>query len=426
MYKSRIKKWGIDTKHNKDVEMRAAFRKLRQRADSGHPVTKFRIRGQLKDTQDIERYWNRKPVSIDDILAQGPPTPPGVECWTPLPSPITTPRDLAGAEDILHAIREYIQDSLEARTWTTDDTGTLIDVRDQVRNGYNELCSMNDHLCAARQLIRKGAYAGQALVASMRGVKTIISNEDPQTIQILLESVIELVAANLLDIGYSVVKHFYEMGRTLGLSPRHPLLRTLGQLLTLDSSQLEEVLCILLVSFADGIESGVGPSHRSAVVAHRTYVEVHRRRWDVDRSRSEYRKIYERCAAHYGPRHEISLNARIDLGFEMCDRADSNAAKDIALDVVSICSGVAERTWNYREALHILSESYHYLGEYALAEGYLRECIQICARDWGSQHSVTIFHLVMLEHRLEEWGKPDAAVKVRDKRIKAQESYELL
>ncbi|KAK5461073.1 hypothetical protein LTS15_003136 [Exophiala xenobiotica] len=48
--------------------------------------TKLRIRGKELTPTDVEKYWKRKPLNVEDA-ALVPHTPPCLEYWTPAPSP---------------------------------------------------------------------------------------------------------------------------------------------------------------------------------------------------------------------------------------------------------------------------------------------------------------------------------------------------
>ena len=132
MYKKRIKQWGLDKK-NKEPEMRAIVRKRKQRADQGKGST-IRVRGQVLDFEKVVRYFHRKGVSIEDIIAQqtASSTPKAVEFSTPVPSPIRTPQVLAVPERIMHCIQDYLKGSFESGTWIkTDPTHQCFSVKDK-------------------------------------------------------------------------------------------------------------------------------------------------------------------------------------------------------------------------------------------------------------------------------------------------------
>ena len=85
MYKSRITLWGLD-KNNKEREMRAIVRKYKRRAEQRKAST-CQVRGKAVDYQEIVRYFARKRISIEDIMARRAtsPTPEAVVCFTPVP-----------------------------------------------------------------------------------------------------------------------------------------------------------------------------------------------------------------------------------------------------------------------------------------------------------------------------------------------------
>ncbi|KAF7513439.1 hypothetical protein GJ744_008733 [Endocarpon pusillum] len=82
-YKRRIRRWKID-KNNKEYDMVFAGQKLAARKLQGKE-TVFKIRGQVKPSHEVERYWKRRQVR-PRRLSPVPSTPPDVRYFTPAPS----------------------------------------------------------------------------------------------------------------------------------------------------------------------------------------------------------------------------------------------------------------------------------------------------------------------------------------------------
>lgn len=106
MYKTRIKQWGLDKK-NKEKEMRTIVRKRKQLGDQGKSMA-FCVRDRPFDYKDVVRYWERKGVSIADVIAQrnGSKTPEAVACFTAPAPPIAISESIAIPERILVSIRD--------------------------------------------------------------------------------------------------------------------------------------------------------------------------------------------------------------------------------------------------------------------------------------------------------------------------------
>ena len=119
MYKRRIKQWGLD-KNNKDGEMRAIVHKTKARLDQGKQ-SKIHVRGKAISDEEIIRYWRRKGISTDDVIAHraASVTPEAVEIITPVPSRVATPTSLAVPERIFTAIRDYFEASFTSGTWVS-------------------------------------------------------------------------------------------------------------------------------------------------------------------------------------------------------------------------------------------------------------------------------------------------------------------
>ena len=86
MYKTRLAKWGL-YKNNRELEMKAIFSKLTERAAAGKESS-FELRGHKVDLRDCERYFKRKCFNIRDVIswkAAHTTTPSGLRCFTPEP-----------------------------------------------------------------------------------------------------------------------------------------------------------------------------------------------------------------------------------------------------------------------------------------------------------------------------------------------------
>ncbi|KAL0932943.1 uncharacterized protein CTRU02_211906 [Colletotrichum truncatum] len=123
MYKSRIWKWGLDKKLKGDEVL--AIMLLKRDRDALKKPTEFRIRGQLVDMDNINRYLKRNPSLMAKFKAgQTPSVQTAIEvtCRTPSPPP-SPPRALApttemqSTEQVLCLFRDYIDGSFSSGVW---------------------------------------------------------------------------------------------------------------------------------------------------------------------------------------------------------------------------------------------------------------------------------------------------------------------
>lgn len=87
MYKSRIKKWGLDKK-TKEAEAWALLR-IKMRRDAVGKNSAFGVRGKPVTIEDVLRYFKRKGILDPEVVPQPheASTPPAIDYWTPIPSP---------------------------------------------------------------------------------------------------------------------------------------------------------------------------------------------------------------------------------------------------------------------------------------------------------------------------------------------------
>ena len=80
MYKYRIKSWGLDKKH-KEHKDRAIIHAHARR--QGKP-TRMRFRGRPVDIKQVQTYFKRKGIEIEDVLGSEADVVSGLICETPV------------------------------------------------------------------------------------------------------------------------------------------------------------------------------------------------------------------------------------------------------------------------------------------------------------------------------------------------------
>ena len=95
--------------------MKAIVRKEKQRSAIGKQ-SNFRIHGRDVKYTDVLQYWKRKRLSVDDVLTlccARETTPESLQCYTPVQSPVSTPRELEIPERLLRDASSYFRSTLE-------------------------------------------------------------------------------------------------------------------------------------------------------------------------------------------------------------------------------------------------------------------------------------------------------------------------
>lgn len=160
MYKTRIKQWGLDKK-NKENEMRAIVRKSKHVRDQGKPPS-FHVRGRSIDYKDVVRYWERKGLRIEDVIAQRSEskTPETVDCFVPVSSPSMSLEPTTKLECILISIRDYFNGSFHAGTWLAKDSQTGCRTTENQDDGLGLLYAMFEQSQTACRLFAKKSLSG--------------------------------------------------------------------------------------------------------------------------------------------------------------------------------------------------------------------------------------------------------------------------
>ncbi|KAK4245873.1 Clr5 domain-containing protein [Corynascus novoguineensis] len=127
MYRTRIRRWGID-KNNKGTEV-AYMLRLKKQRDALGKKSSFFIRNRPVDWEDIERYLTRTPnfwakhgrdapdLSHEITCTTPPPGSPAPASLATIPQKLDAAQELRVHEEILRFFREYTEGSFEQGLW---------------------------------------------------------------------------------------------------------------------------------------------------------------------------------------------------------------------------------------------------------------------------------------------------------------------
>ena len=427
MYKTHIEKWGLDKK-NKENEMRAIVRKQKQRADLGKRCI-LRVRGRPMDFAEVVRYWHRKGVSVDDVISRrtASPTPEAVECFTPVPSPITTPQVLAIPERIFRSIRDYFAGSFEAGTWVRTDPRALcrnIKADEHACDYLHETASLCVIAC---RLLSKNynREAGQTLTAATTRLERMILAEDPRTLVELFGIILYIHRQRREEIVLKMLGYISALREEL-LGDEHPLRRICAWLASVHPSQVECVIVRCIGSMADHFESIVGPMHLSTLSCRLRLSGVLRNEGYT--SRKLVQNLLAECETNLGPHDSRSLFVHDSLMTHYLFESDYIEAKKIGQDLAAYYQQVQPREnllHRYTHALYTVAECQYIDGEEDLAIANLEEMIHLRVSAWGPQDMFVRTWLIRLEDWYLEQGRPDSAAQVRDRREKLLELVDM-
>lgn len=117
VYKTHITKWGID-KRLKEVDARTMICQYSDRMEHGK-ASAFRVRGREVDYFSAVHHFEKKHVSIDNVIIQRArfKTSNAVRCFTPVPSSLRIPESLVLPERLFIVLRDYHKRCTEPK-WT--------------------------------------------------------------------------------------------------------------------------------------------------------------------------------------------------------------------------------------------------------------------------------------------------------------------
>ena len=418
MYKDRRREWKIN-KNVKSEEMEAIVRKTAQRLQAGKD-SRFQLRNICVTEGKIKRYRkDNKILSEQQAMALRARTPPGLRCYTPLASPLTTPRELEIPERLIKVVHEYINGSFDSNYWLVDCSDWCRHKKWLVKNGgETSIFTFEARMGNAAHLFSKGQLkpAWQTLQNAMSLVGELVSAEDPQTVFSLFRTVLNLVVwLRLPDIALAVLRQFHNISTKL-VGEMHPLSQTLGFVKELVASKrnMEALLQLFQVGM-DDFTSRVGELARDAVD-----LQLDQIKWS-----SEFQHDFDsigKLQALLQPLRDINLAGEAGLEIQL-RLAKALRCAGRFQEAFEICERVAKLTldkenanhsaWYVSEALRHMYACHEELGDLALAEQSIRQAINIRGAYYSIEKEEVL--ALMAEHvsLLEKCDALDEAMQVR-------------
>ena len=416
MYKIRIKQWGLDKK-SKENEMRAIVHKKKQLRDQGKRV-EFHVRNRPVDYQDVVRYWERKGVSIDDVIAQRAEskTPEAVDYFTSPASPIMLPESMAIPERILISIRDYCKGSFENGIWIAMYSRASCEKTKVTENAIVHLDALNEQCETACMLFARNHFqeAGQSLLSATSEIKRILSAEHPLTMAYIFEIVATLFRARRHEIALAILRQFSALAEIL-MGERHPLRCICGWFALMHPLQFEDTIVRCSRSTGDYCGNLVGPMKWLTLISRRIVQAV-----DIGHDTSHktfvLQDLLHQCQATLGSLDVRTCETRLFLAYHYIKEKDHVEAARLGWDIIAHsqrpeCSGFG--VLHHAVGLWILARSHYAMGETFSAELYLREAIDVLILERGPQDSRVRTWLIVLEMFLREQGQLSSAAQVQ-------------
>ena len=421
MYKTHIAKWGLDKK-NKEPEMRAIVRKKRQRAEQGKR-SDFRVRKRQLYFAEVVRYWERKGVTIDEVIARSiaSPTPEAVECFTPVSSPFTPLEDLATPEYILRTIRGYIAASFESGTWVkTDPRIKCQSIKDRRGDGYR--VNFRNFCGLAAQLLEMWKFdeMERTLSAASTMSRKMLLAEDPEIFRTILSLIAILQSRNEHGLALRILRQLSTTSQEL-LGESQPLSLFCAWLAAMPWSQIKDVISRCFDVMIDDFESLIGPMHVSTLNCRLSSSEM-----DIDLAMIQ--RLLDKCESALGPYDERTLDVRVRLMDSTFDKGHYAEAKRMGEDLLAFVRKYQERLrpgWFSTMSHETIASCQYALGEPHLAIQNLEVAIHMGTMQYGAEDLLARNMLFTLEKWYIEQGQLNEATVVRDQRIELLESTEI-
>lgn len=409
MYKDRRRIWGI-SKNIKSEEMEAIVRKTAQRLQAGKD-SRFQLRNIWVTDGKIRRYRRDKRIlSEQQAMALRARTPPGLRCYTPLASPLTTPRDLEIPERLVRIVHEYINGSFDSNSWLVYGPGWCWHKNGLAEDGYEFSLKFDYGISNAARLLSEGQSkpAWQSLQIAMSLIGKLLSAEEPQTVFTFFDTVLSLfIKYKLPDIALAVLHQIHNMSNKL-MGTMHPLSRISGFVKELGASQNMEALLKLFQVGFDDFKSGAGELGHDAVQNQLDHV-----RWSTELQHEsnpigKLQRLLKSCD-DVNPASLTIIEIRLELARQL-RRANRFQ------EALEIYENVAKLTSDEEGAIVLrhMSRCHEELGDLASADQNIRQAINIARAREGSEDESVLSLIADHESLLETCGAMDEATQVRE------------
>ena len=408
MYKTHFKLWGL-AKNNKEPEMRAIVRKHKERADQGK-ASAIHVRGQIRTIMEAFHYWERKGVSIDELIARrrASPTPEAVKFFTPLPSPILTPQVLAIPECMFRSIRDYIKGSFESGMWYSADPVNhccSIKVENNTRNDMVDLVLECSLACSLSQM-DLSYEAGQTLSKAIRKIKQVLLADHPTTLTIFLYLIQFLRSEEKAEMALAISQKFSVMAKAL-LGSEHPLSRICEWYDGVYESDYGDIVIRCVEIVTSHFESLVGPLHASTLYSRIYLIRIgtQSRRARVQ----QFQRLLGECENTLRPEDPRMMEVRFCTADECLWEGRYDDALSFIQTNTAHHQAQSSKDAGYSSDLCYLAMCQHALGEVDLGIATLHQAVDVRTSILGTQEADGMRWLLLLEEWYTEQGLWDDA-----------------
>ena len=409
MYKDRIRKWQID-KNTKGHEMKAIIRKQAQRSRAGKKSL-FYLRNSQVPEHKVARYRKAmKLLSEEQALMLRAETPPGLICYTPPASPLTTPEILEIPERIAKLVQDYIDGSFDSGTWIISEYEDVVSAKgspDFIDRLFGEVYTAVDRFQAGDT-----GYAWRILRMAMASIEHIVSAEDPTTLETLAFLLIH--SLNASGVTLILLQQFSAMSALI-LPKQHPLNQILPRLVRLDMSLLKYTLITANESQLDRFSRSLGRFNWKTLSIELDLLKL------KSLTSKAYLTLLQAIELALDASDPRVLSVRRELATHYLHEGNSIEAAETVQRIVDLAEQTGPAS---ASALYILSYAQRKLSMTTSAEQNLRKAIHNRAIIFGWEDGHVLNYMSVLEDWLEEWERPDEADDIRRHRHEILDSME--
>ena len=410
--------------------MEAIVRRLLLR-NSAHKRSEIRVRGELVLPDKVARYRKRKHLKLSVEVARArSPTPPGVEIYTPLASPVATPRTMRLSEEMVKCIQDYISGAFEAEIWISVDPLRTIKRQQQNRSGQEFFAEL---YLACRYFNTGQTRNGEITLSSAKGrLEDLIRDHRDRTVTDICSCIQHFAASGELHKLTPILENASAIANRIFHPKHHAALfwnLIYSYLVEMESDEILPAIRVAWKSAVDSFENALGPLHTSAVERRSRYISEVAVHFDREKSLSDLHDLLHSCDTDsQGPADIRSLRVLVSFVNLLNDASEAQCQK-----IFETGTEILKRTQTRGFPRYCISEfqmTAHYfigvgqmrLGNIDAGEFHFRKAINIGAATFGARSTVVQGDCNECENWLRHWGQNEAADLVDRERLAAMDS----
>ena len=323
----------------------------------------------------------------------------------------STPHDYQFPEELFLNIKTYFDSCFNCGKWVTDAKGLCINSiigESRLEDPGNFVESINSAVLAFTSNSFVDARVMLSSVCKL--VKNILKDEDPRSLDCLLEAFVILLKNNLLDVADVLRRYISAMAfEIFGMTnPEHPWLKIWTLIGSIDRNHLRAAINQSWKCTSDAFDNNIGRFNESALIC---YLEYIRHTFNIFEEEIQLRHLLSNCEQG---NHDVIhiINIMFSMASNLSRQQRYAECEVFALRLLAQARAIQDYQGMVMGLNYVCRTQYR-LGKWELAKGTALEAIELITREKGATNPLVINLKWDLTKWLREWGRDAEADRLK-------------